>query len=204
MTYVKAAHKQIFLATVIVLGITALLSGLYLSLVHGNKSPVYTQDIPTQQAIHNVDPQAHVYSLPARLLIPKLSIDASILRVGLTASGTMDTPKTNLDTGWFSAGTRPGNIGSAVLAGHLGLKYKGVFKELHTLIAGDTLTVIDDQGTSASFVVRDIKVYEKDSDTTGIFNSNDGAHLNLITCNGDYDTNQATYDKRLVVFADKI
>lgn len=52
--------------------------------------------------------------------------------------------------------------------------------------------------------VREIRTYEKESDTTEIFNSKEGAHLNLITCNGNWESSQATYDKRLVVFSDKI
>lgn len=147
---------------------------------------------------------AHIYSLPTRLLIPKLEINASVLPMGLTATGAMDSPKTNKDTGWYSLGARPGNVGSAVIDGHLGLRYKAVFKKLNLLVAGDTLSVIDNQGTTASFVVRDIRVFEKNIDTSEIFNSKDGAHLNLITCNGDWNSSQSTYDKRLVVFSDKI
>lgn len=145
----------------------------------------------------------HVYSLPSRLLIPRLHIDASIVPMGLTASGNMEAPKTNTDTGWYSSGTRPGNVGSAVIDGHLGLQDDAVFGKLSSLVAGDKLSVIDNQGSTALFVVRKALAYEKDSNASDIFSSKNGAHLNLITCNGDWDASQTTFAKRLIIFSDK-
>ena len=124
--------------------------------------------------------------------------------MGLTSTGAMQSPGTNEDTGWYSLGTRPGNVGSAVIAGHLGLKNDAVFGKLHLLAIGDTISIVDNQKSKANFVVRNLKTYDKDSDTVEIFNSKDGAHLNLITCNGDWDSAQDTYEKRLVVFTEKI
>jgi LPXTG-site transpeptidase (sortase) family protein len=205
VTNIKHVHSGIEITVAITAGILSIFFvALYFFQTQIHKITTDTRYTPLLSYSPTPGILVHVYSLPARLLIPKLSIDAVILPVANTASGAMDTPKSNKDTGWYSLGIRPGNIGSAVIAGHLGFKYKGVFKDLHQLVAGDTLSIIDNQGTSASFVVRESRVYEKSDDSSTIFNSNNGAHLNLITCNGDWDTSQATYDKRLVVFSDKI
>ena len=42
--------------------------------------------------------------------------------VGLTPGGAMDVPKGPSDVAWFDLGPRPGEVGSAVIAGHEGWK----------------------------------------------------------------------------------
>jgi hypothetical protein len=56
--------------------------------------------------------------LPVRLKIPSIGVDARIKPVGLTADGAMDVPAGPADVAWFDLGPRPGEIGSAVVAGH--------------------------------------------------------------------------------------
>ena len=151
-----------------------------------------------------VVPQKHVYSLPVKLIIPSIGVDARVLPMGLTATGNMQAPLTNSDTGWYKYGARPGNDGSAVIDGHLGLSSEAVFGKLDQVGVGDVISVVDDQGATISFKVRKTEAYDKGSDATDIFNSKSGSHLNLITCNGDWEAKQATYSKRLVIFSDRI
>ena len=151
-----------------------------------------------------VVPEKRVYSLPVRLTIPKIEVDAAVLPMGLTSTGNMQAPLTNSDTGWYKYGTRPGNEGSAVIDGHLGLSSEAVFGKLSQLVVGDIISTVDDQGSVVSFQVRKIETYDRSSDATDIFNSKSGSHLNLITCNGDWEAKQATYSKRLVIFSDRV
>lgn len=151
-----------------------------------------------------VEPDKRVYSVPAKLIISKIGVDARVLPMGLTTTGNMESPLTNSDTGWYRYGTRPGNDGSAVIDGHLGLSSEAVFGKLDQLGVGDIISVVDDQNTTISFRVRKIEAYDRSSDATDIFNSKSGAHLNLITCNGDWEAKQATYSKRLVIFSDRV
>lgn len=107
---------------------------------------------------------------------------------------------------WYEFGPRPGENGSAVIAGHYGwIGNKGsVFNDLHTLKKGDELSVIDVKGNNIVFVVRESRKYDPNADATIVFKSNDGkAHLNLITCEGVWIESQKTYSDRLVVFTDK-
>ena len=151
-----------------------------------------------------VVPEKHIYSIPVKLIIPSIGVDARVLPMGLTAAGNMQAPLTNSDTGWYKYGTRPGNDGSAVIDGHLGLSSEAVFGKLDQVGIGDIISVVDDQGATISFKVRRTEAYDRGSDATDIFNSESGSHLNLITCNGDWVAKQATYSKRLVVFSDRI
>ena len=56
-------------------------------------------------------------------------------------------------------------------------------------------------GERLHFVVTEIGVYPyTDTPTPRIFNEDDAAHLNLITCEGKWVKADKTYDERLVVY----
>lgn len=144
---------------------------------------------------------------PTRIRIPSIGVDAAIKRVALAADGSMDVPKRPLDTAWYELGPRPGEAGSALIAGHVDWWYgaRGVFADLEKVKAGDRLTVRDDRGSVATFVVRDRRLYDAEADATEVFTSSDGqAHLNLVTCAGAWDKSAKQYARRLVVFTDKV
>jgi hypothetical protein len=61
--------------------------------------------------------------------------------------------------------------------------------------------VKDEKGITHSFVVEKTKIYGKNEIVPEIFNKNDDAYLNIITCNGTWLANEKTYSQRLVVFA---
>ncbi|OHA48408.1 MAG: hypothetical protein A2806_03005 [Candidatus Terrybacteria bacterium RIFCSPHIGHO2_01_FULL_48_17] len=143
---------------------------------------------------------------PIRLKIPKINVDAAVEYVGLTPDGAMDVPKSQDDVAWYEPGTRPGEKGSAVIAGHYGWKggEPSVFDSLYTLRKGDKLTIEDDKGEIITFVVRESRRYDPNVDASDVFGSSDGkAHLNLVTCEGEWDEVSQSYSKRLVVFTDK-
>lgn len=144
---------------------------------------------------------------PIRLEIPEIKVSATFEYVGLTSKGAMDVPKIPGDVAWFKLGSRPGENGSAVIAGHYGVLKNGdasVFDNLYKLHKGDKLYIEDDKGIVTSFVVVDSRSYDPTADASSVFGSNDGkAHLNLITCEGVWNQAQKSYSKRLVVFTDK-
>lgn len=144
--------------------------------------------------------------LPVRLKIPVIGVDAVVMPVGLTNDGMMDAPKDPKNVGWLTAGTVPGKKGSAVIAGHFGLKNSvpAAFDRLHALRQGDVLTIENEDGITITFVVRKVQIYNQHEDTSGVFGStDDGIHLNLITCDGVWDTDLKSYSNRLVIFTDK-
>ncbi|MEY4723420.1 MAG: hypothetical protein RLZZ324_933 [Candidatus Parcubacteria bacterium] len=146
-----------------------------------------------------------VVGVPVRLRIARIGVNAVIESVGIAADGSMAIPKVSRDTAWFSGGPRPGESGSAVIAGHVNWLYgaKVAFGNLKKLKKGDVLHVQDDTGVTRMFVVRETAIVGADDDATGVFVSNDGtAHLNLVTCGGIWDRLAKQYTKRLVVYAD--
>lgn len=144
--------------------------------------------------------------LPVRLKIPVVGVDSAVIPVGITSDGAMDVPKSPNEVAWFNLGPRPGENGSAVIAGHSGWKNNipAVFDNLHKLRIGDKISVEDEKGAITTFVVRETRVYSKDEIAPEVFSSSDGkAHLNLITCTGIWNKAEKTRSQRLVVFTDK-
>lgn len=145
--------------------------------------------------------------IPVRFKIPSIGVDAAVEKVSLASDGSLGVPKKPLDTGWYDFGTRPGDVGSAIIDGHVDWWYgaTAVFAELHRVKAGDKIEVVDDNGAVISFVVREIRTYDASAQAQDVFSSNDGkAHLNIITCDGVWDKSAHQYSQRLVVFADKV
>lgn len=145
--------------------------------------------------------------LPKRLVISSIGVDVVIDYVGLTADGAMEVEPSSKVANWYMLGPRPGDKGSAVIAGHYGWDENGdaaIFNNISKLVKGDELSVIDQEGQSITFVVREIREYNPESDASDVFESNDVAsHLNLITCNGVWENDKQSYSNRLVVFTDK-
>ncbi len=144
--------------------------------------------------------------MPTRLSIPVVGVDAAIEKVTVTGDGSMDVPKDPGAVAWYMLGSKPGEKGSAVLAGHVNWLHgaNAVFKRLDALRPGDVISVQDDRGKIMAFTVRERRTYAATADATEVFLSNDGkARLNLITCFGTWDTRARQYSQRLVVFAER-
>lgn len=151
-------------------------------------------------------PPPRTYGLPVRLKIERLGIDAAIEQVGVGKDGAMQAPKGPLGAGWYKLGTKPGERGSAVIAGHSGYKdgREAIFDHLTKLVAGDRVVVVDETGVSIAFVVRESRLLDPAADATDVFARADGAYLNLVTCTGAWSEAAHTHTKRLVVFTDAV
>jgi LPXTG-site transpeptidase (sortase) family protein len=170
-----------------------------------------TQDIIGGDLITSVQsiflPKEASLGLPIRLKISRINVNAVVEQVGLTFDWAMDVPKVPSDVAWFDLGPRPGEVGSAVISGHYGWKngIPAAFDSLYKLQKGDKIFIGDDKGATTTFMVREIRLYEQNADASGVFWSTDGkSHLNLITCEGVWNSVKKSYSNRLVVFADKI
>jgi LPXTG-site transpeptidase (sortase) family protein len=152
------------------------------------------------------DPGGTPQGLPVRLKIPVIGVDSAIEDALITPDGRMDVTAGTVNVAWFSLGPYPGQIGSAVIGGHFGLKNEVpfVFYNLDKLKTGDRIYVIDDRGDTLTFVVRSISSFDRNADATSVFTSQDGlAHLNLITCEGIWNQVNNSFPDRLVIFTDK-
>ena len=144
--------------------------------------------------------------VPVKILIPRLDIEAKIQAVGKTTAGNMGTSSgTNKynEVAWYKGGASPGEIGNAVIAGHLdnGYGLSAVFKRLSDLEVGDSIFTVDSAGAVSQFRVIKKAFYGLDSaPLSDIFGYSNRANLNLITCDGAWISSERQYDKRLVVY----
>jgi LPXTG-site transpeptidase (sortase) family protein len=142
---------------------------------------------------------------PVRLQITSIHVDTIIYDAGLTGSGDMDISENPDEVAWYQFGPKPGEIGSAVIAGHYGWKdgRGSIFNNLHTVVKGDEISVYDQKGVKKTFIVQATQLYDPQADATKVFTSTDKkAHLNLVTCEGAWVDNKNSYSNRLVVFTD--
>lgn len=142
---------------------------------------------------------------PARLIIPSLNIDSTIEMAGRTQGGAMESPSNFRDVAWYKEGARPGEDGSAVIAGHLdnALGLSGVFKNLDMLTVGSYVYVETSSGEEMRFRVMRVAEYPYDEvPTRELFERDGGVYLNLITCAGEWLQKHKTYDHRLIVYTE--
>lgn len=143
--------------------------------------------------------------LVMRLKIPKIKVDAPVEHLGLTPTGDMDNPKDPSKAGWYKFGTRPGNQGSAVMAGHRSWMLNGqvaVFDNLDKLRTGDSVFIEIQGGPTYSYVVSRSNIYDPEEVAPEVFSSTTGSHLNLIASAGTWNEKTKAATKRLVVFTD--
>jgi hypothetical protein len=144
-------------------------------------------------------------SAPVRLQIAKIGVDTTLMNLGLGSDGTLNVPPGGFPAGWYTGGPTPGEVGPAVIAGHVDMKGPGVFYKLHTMKPGDQVTVTRADGSKPVFRVTLVQQYLKDKFPTKLVYGNlDHAGLRLITCGGTFNSGTGHYEDDLVVFADLI
>jgi hypothetical protein len=77
-----------------------------------------------------------------------------------------------------------------------------VFSRLHEIEAGDEVTVLRRDGSTAVFRALRVAEYPKDQfPTEEVYGNIDHPGLRLITCGGDYDHQAGRYVDNVVVYA---
>lgn len=147
---------------------------------------------------------APVVGLPSRLIIPKLEVNADIEHVGLDEEKRMDVPQDDMNVAWYKLGGKPGDMGSAVLAGHFDTQEgsPAVFYKLSELSKGDEIQIQDENGNTQTFEVTEVRTYKDENFPIPlVFTQEDAKRLNLITCAGSFDESQKNYSDRTVAFS---
>ncbi|AQQ53280.1 class F sortase [Planococcus lenghuensis] len=147
-----------------------------------------------------------VYSgvTPASIELPAIGEEAEVIEVGLTEEGAMEAPSNIYQIGWFAPGTKPGEQGNAVMAGHVdGETSPGTFYNLKELEPGDEIRITGTNGKELTFIVTDKESYVPDkAPLEKIFGASSKAQLNLITCTGVFNSRTGNYEERLVIYTE--
>ncbi len=141
-----------------------------------------------------VDPRA---SALGGLAIPAIGVDAGIIPVGVTTDGKLAIGRSVSDVYRWRDGVVPGQLGSAVLAGHTWSQGQGIFDRLGSLRPGARIIV----GRNRFEVTRVRRVREMSRrEVSALFSDRGRARLVLVTC-GDRDNVTGVYRTRIIVNA---
>jgi sortase (surface protein transpeptidase) len=163
--------------------------------------------VPAGPVAAPASPAARVYvSRPDYLSIPAIGVHTRLIRLGLTAQGTLQVPASTSVAGWYTGSPRPGQVGSAVIAGHIdSVQGPGVFFRLRLLRPGDRVYVRRAGGKLAVFRVYAEHMYAKDSfPTRRVYGPVPDPELRLITCGGIFDPATGSYLSNVVVYASQV
>ncbi|MFJ7073112.1 class F sortase [Streptomyces sp. NPDC098781] len=139
-----------------------------------------------------------------RIRIPSIRVDAPLMGLGLTRTGSLDVPPAERENlaGWYEAGTSPGERGTAIVASHVdNADGPAVFYRLGALRKGGTIEVDRRDGGTAVFSVDAVEVYDaKDFPDEKVYGPAARPELRVITCGGGYSRSTG-YQGNVVVFA---
>lgn len=159
---------------------------------------------PVLEPVEDVTPVSlYARSEPVRLIIPKIELDTTFVPpLELNDDKTVSVPDSYTEVGWYTYGATPGEIGPAVILGHVD-SYEGaaVFYHLGQLEKGDEVIVERADGTTATFVVESKERVPQDSfPTEKVYGQIDYAGLRLVTCTGVYNRGTKEYSHNLIVY----
>jgi sortase (surface protein transpeptidase) len=127
------------------------------------------------------------------------------MRLGLENDGTLEVPPGPFPAGWFTGAPTPGELGPAVIAGHV--RWDGepaAFLRLSRLRPKDMINVVRKDGGVARFRVTEVDEFKKRAfPSARVYSDIEHAGLRLITCGG-FDPASGRYTTNVVVFAELV
>ena len=142
-------------------------------------------------------------SPPVSVAVPSVGLASSLVPIGVDATGALVPPADYGQAGWFDAGVAPGQVGPAVLAGHVDSRSgPAVFYRLEDIAVGAQVEVGRADGSTLTFQVTRVAEYPKSAFATDeVYGPTVDAQLRLITCGGEFDRSRRSYVDNVVVFA---
>ena len=192
-------------------GVAALLAVIaIIAVVAGCSSDAAPAPTPSVAAPGSIAPadaaQPMARSAPVGVHIPAIGVDSALMQLGLQADGTLQVPPSGFPAGWYTGAPTPGELGPAILAGHVDWSGQpGVFSRLRELTPDVQVTVTRQDGSAAVFRVTQVKQYPKDKfPTSEVYGDLDHPGLRLITCGGSFDRQTRNYEDNIIAFADLV
>lgn len=162
--------------------------------------------LAAQETLPTVRAVALPITSPARLVIPKIGVNAAVESIGQDRQGVLGLPKAYNNIAWYKQSARPGKPGNALMWGHLnGAGGPAVLWKLKKLKIGDQLTVKDENGNRIKFrVTRKQSFPYNRLPKQDLFGPSKTARLNIVTCDGVWSRASRNYSHRLIIFAELV
>ncbi|GIF70005.1 hypothetical protein Ais01nite_80400 [Asanoa ishikariensis] len=161
--------------------------------------------VPAPTTSTTAAPARLARSEPASIHISRIGVKAKIMNLGLNEDDTLQVPPLDKAemAGWYSLGASPGELGNAVVVGHVTTKENtAVFFRLGELKKDDKIMIKRKDGSRVNFTVDGVKAYPKKKFPTDlVYGPNERAGLRLVTCGGKFDAKAHNYLDNVVVFA---
>lgn len=155
---------------------------------------------------------------PTAITIPKIGAHSTLIPLALGADGELAPPPVTepMQAGWYAGADpnvagdefQPGEIGPAVIAGHVdgivdGRKGQpGIFARLHELAPGDAILIDRDGQSQLRFIVTAVQRFAKAAfPTQSVYGPTETPELRLITCGGEFDRSSGHYVDNTIVWA---
>lgn len=142
---------------------------------------------------------------PTRVRIPAINVNAPLMSLALDSTGRLAAPpeqNRNL-AGWYGDGAAPGEVGTAVIAGHVdNAQGPAVFWALGALKPGAEVDVDRADGMTAVFTVDSVQAYDARAfPDDKVYGDSTRAELRIITCGAGFDKRSHEYLGNVVAFA---
>ena len=139
---------------------------------------------------------------PVQLDIPRIGVRTPLVELRVRR-GVLQPPSDSARAGWYPRSATPGDLGAAVIVGHLDSKSgRAVFYRLGSLRPGDRMTVTLSDGSHARFAVQEVRQVPRDRfPTKEVYGATPDRALRLITCGGRYDAARGGYQDNVLVLA---
>lgn len=145
---------------------------------------------------------------PAAVLIPRIGASSTLVGYGLEpATGQLAVAPVSepAQASWYDEGVIPGQLGPAVVAGHVngrvdGVSVPGVFARLAELAPGDEVLIERFDAPLLRFEVYRVETHDKDEfPTREVYRDVNAVELRLITCGGAFSA--GSYEDNVIVWA---
>jgi sortase A len=143
---------------------------------------------------------------PFAIKIAKVGIEAEIETIEIV-DGKMQDPTGPWVVSWYKETAELGELGNAVMAGHLDYWGVGpaVFADVSSLEPDDEIPVTGEDGYQYLYKVAWMKHYDADTaPIADIVGRTDFESLTLITCGGEFDEVARVYLQRTVVRSHRV
>ncbi|WP_344095987.1 class F sortase [Microbacterium deminutum] len=143
------------------------------------------------------------HAAPISIRIPRIGVDSALERLGVDVEGRLDAPRDYDLAGWYAGGVVPGDVGPAIIAGHIDSPTApAVFARLGDLHPGDEVVITESDGAVLTFRVTGSTESAKSAfPTAEVYSTVPAPELRLITCAGAFDSTAGHYVDNLIVFA---
>lgn len=181
---------------------------LGLVLLAGCSAPAPSAPTPTPPssvAAEPSQPAGLARSVPTVIDIPEIGAHSTLVQLGLNQDSTIEVPpvSTPLQAGWYSYSPTPGEIGPAIILGHVdGGGQKGIFYRLKELVPGEEISVSRQDGSTVRFAVTKVDQVSKSTfSSDDVYGDTADPELRLITCGGSFDRAAHSYRDNIIVYA---